>query len=75
MPDLRLFSSEKYSIRASRLYWFMCQMRHALDHLGFFAEDAGGVAAQTGSLTHAAVCWRCSPCSTAGWPGPPSSGG
>src|SRR5262249_40893024 len=55
MPDLRLFASEQYPLRASRLYWHMCEMRHALDHLGYFDQDAGGVAAQTGSLTHAGI--------------------
>jgi RecB family exonuclease len=55
MPDLRLFATEKYPLRASRLYWFMCQMRHALDHLGMFDPDTGGVAAQTGSLTHVGI--------------------
>jgi RecB family exonuclease len=55
MPDLTLFASERFPLRASRLYWFMCQMRHALEHLGHFGPDAGGVAAQTGSLTHAGI--------------------
>ena len=55
MPDLTLFASEKYPLRASRLYWFVCQMRFALDHLGALDLDAGGVAAQTGSLTHAGI--------------------
>jgi hypothetical protein len=55
MPDLRLFASEQFPLRASRLYWFMCQMRHALDHLGYFEHDVGGVAAQTGSLTHVGI--------------------
>jgi RecB family exonuclease len=55
MPSLHLFASEQHPLRASRLYWFMCQMRFALDHLGYFDRDAGGVAAQTGSLTHAGI--------------------
>lgn len=55
MPDLCLFASEQYPLRASRLYWFMCQMRHALDHLGYFDQDVGGIAAQTGSLTHLGI--------------------
>jgi RecB family exonuclease len=55
MPDLTLFASERYPLRASRLYWHMCQMRHALEHLGMFDPDVGSVAAQTGSLTHAGI--------------------
>ncbi len=55
MPDLRLFASEQYPLRASRLWWHMCQMRYALEHLGMFGPDTGGVAAQTGSLTHVGV--------------------
>jgi hypothetical protein len=55
MPGLKLFASEQYPLRASRLYWYMCQMRYALEQLGYFDPDTGGVAAQTGSLTHAGI--------------------
>jgi RecB family exonuclease len=33
----------------------MCQMRHALEHLGYFGKEFGSAAAQTGSMTHVGI--------------------